>query len=181
MAKHPIINVRNTASTSKPKERRKFASDYMSIISVVVSSLIAIGIFLLSDKISEKNSSLQKAQNTVVWANDLFYRIDNAIGEKIKIERQKGLHECLTFDCINTHKEVETRVFIILNQYSALGYAASRDLVEISRVSDIRGNAIKVAWEDYHDYITEFRNKQHSPNAWEDFENLYNAVLRVPK
>lgn len=154
----------------------KIASDWLSVLSLVVSIILTISIFYLSNQYSSQTEINKKKQYTVIWANDLFYRIDKAVAEKILLEKtnELGLVPLQNLSYISSNKEIESLVNIILNQYSALGRAAAEDLVNIDQIRSLRSDAIINTWEFYKLYITEYR-KDHK-DAWQDFEIIYNEM-----
>ncbi|MEW8626541.1 MAG: hypothetical protein AB2551_12360 [Candidatus Thiodiazotropha sp.] len=120
---------------------------------------------MLGSKVEEN----KKQQYTVIWANDLFFRIDNAVYEKIIVEKtdECGRVPPQTLSYISSNKTIERLVYTILNQYSALGRAVQDELVDFDQVLALRKKAVIDAWELYGNYIYEVRYK--SPKAWQDF------------
>lgn len=158
----------------------KFASDYVSIISLFISTFLAVSIFYLSKRYEKKMNQENKKFYTVVWSTDLFYRIDKAVFAKIDLEGPNPPKQ--TFEYISNNKKIEGLVFIILNQYSALGRALKDDLVDLESIIDVRGEAIKYNWNFYKDYIDQCTIKSkkegQKKNAapWGDFKYLFDEV-----
>lgn len=153
----------------------KFASDLMSVISLIVSVVLTISLFIIARMISKKSDKQNKQYYTVSWANDLFYRIDKAIAKKIEIEGT--IVPAQTLEYISNNKPIESLVFVILNQYSALGRAVKDDLVDIESIRNLRGNAIVQTWDFYKAYILEYRKKIDNV-SWTDFEYLHKIISR---
>ena len=151
----------------------KFASDWLSVFSLMISVILTISIFCISDKISKQNQVSEERQYTIVWANDLFFKIDQAVAKKISVEKtnDKGLVPTQNLKYISSDREIESLVFLILNQYSALGRALDQGLVNIDDVKALRQNPIIQTWNFYKLYISEYRDTYS--DAWADFEKLY--------
>ena len=146
-----------------------FANDRISIVSLSISILLTILVFVLSVHFNNKAEERSKKYNTLSFASTQFNIVDEAIAQKIALE---GLTTDFTYKYIDANKKVEGKVFKILNTYATIGLALRHNLISVGVVSSLRKSAISSTWNDYESYIKEYRTIRNSPDAWVDFEFL---------
>ncbi len=159
--------------------------EIISAMSLIVALFLTAGIYQL-DKNAEKRKqeqelqaeALQKKYSTLTWANSCFIEIDKAVGEKAMLEKQNIKKPIYDYKTISELKYLIKPVFMVLNQYSAIGTAWENNLLDLEVVKQLRGDAILKTWNQYEAYIAEYRIKEKTDvddsasNAWVSFENL---------
>lgn len=173
------------------KEKMKFASDWLAVFSFVVSVVLTIGLFCISNDLNDRAEENKKTQYTVVWANDIFYRVDQAVSKIVELEEPdkeefKNGTQKRNYEYVSGNREMEKHVFTVLNQYSALGLAVENKHVDVEQVQKLRSQPIVETWSLYKAYIEEYRTKKKRENPkltgenrpWAGFESLYNAMKR---
>jgi len=74
--------------------------------------------------------------------------------------------------------EMRVRWFSVGTFFEGLGVLVRRGLIDISLVDDSLGNTIKMLWEKMGPVETESRKRFEIPRLFDDFEYLYNEILR---
>jgi len=63
--------------------------------------------------------------------------------------------------------------------FNGVGVLVKRNLIDISLVDDLLGGMIILTWEKMGPIETESRVRLSNPRAFEDFEYLYNKIVKV--
>jgi hypothetical protein len=84
------------------------------------------------------------------------------------------------FNKIHPTKNPEERAiwFSVGAFFEGVGVLVRRNLIDISLVNDLLGNMIKMTWEKMGPIEKESRIRLKNPDAWNDFEYVYNEILR---
>ena len=77
------------------------------------------------------------------------------------------------------HTEERKAWFSVGTFFNGLGVLVKRKLIDISLVDDLLGNMIILAWEKMGPIEVESRIRFNSPRGFEDFEYLYEEIVRV--
>jgi len=167
----------------------KIASDWISVASIALITILIISMFYLSSKHSNEFEEQNRTYYSIVWANDVFYKIDEVEAELIELNKKNidaaGRLPFQNLNYIANNKDIESRVFIILNQYSALGRALKEDLLDLESIRNLRKLPIEQTRRIYEVYLSQYR-AQIDAIAWCDFEYLYteitnNQIYSMPK
>lgn len=145
------------------------ANDWASVISLVVSIILTIAVFILSTIYSNKAELREKKYNTVTFASNQFNIIDTAMSEKISVE---GFNTDFSYKYIDGNQKIEGYVYKILNSYATIGSASRHDLVDNEVIANLRKDAIISTWNDYKPYIKDYRKEKNKKDAWKDVEYL---------
>jgi len=65
--------------------------------------------------------------------------------------------------------------------FNGVGVLVKRKLIDITLVDELLGNMIMMTWEKMGPIEVESRVRLNNPRAFEDFEYLYNEIVRVGK
>jgi hypothetical protein len=165
----------------------------VAILSLIVTTVLAITLFYLSKKAEEKAQEISnkmttladrrsKKMTTLVVSRESFRVIDRSVGRKewldknnIKDNKIKKDH-IFDYDYINNNKDVETCVFSILNEYEAIALGVNEGLLDKEVILGLREKAIVKTYEQYGKYIKDYQELK--PEAWVEFIKL---VENLPK
>jgi len=151
----------------------KLAPHWISTATTVLTAILLISIFFLSNKHINITHEQNQSYYSVVWANDIFYKIDKAESELTTLNNETHYYYDLNF--ISNNKLIESQVFIILNQYSALGRALKQGIVDLEILKTLRKPFIEKTRGEFDLYLSQYRAQVNSI-AWCDFEFLYTHV-----
>ncbi len=84
----------------------------------------------------------------------------------------------LTKYAANTNSEERTSWFSVATFYEGLGVLVKRKLIDLSIVEDLLGLSIQRAWERIGPIETRSRKQMNSPRLFNDFEFLYNELMK---
>jgi hypothetical protein len=167
----------------------KIASDWISISTTALIAILIASLFYLSAKHTNELEKQSRTYYSVVWASDIFYKIDQAASELTDLNTHNadasGRMPFQDLHYVSSDKAIESRVFIILNQYNALGSALRENLIDLEKIKGLRKHTIEQTRVLFEVYLAQYRD-QINAVAWCDFEYLYtqvtnNAIFSPPK
>ena len=68
--------------------------------------------------------------------------------------------------------------FSVAAFYEGVGVLLKRKLIDISLIDDLLAQSIRMAWEKIGPIEIESRKRLNQPRAWDDFEYLYNELMK---
>jgi len=81
------------------------------------------------------------------------------------------------FDPIE-HPEERVIWFSVASFYEGIGVLLKRKLIDISLIDDLIGPSARMEWEKIGPFEIESRKRLNQPRAWDDFEYLYNELMK---
>jgi hypothetical protein len=68
--------------------------------------------------------------------------------------------------------------FSVLSFFDGVGVLLKRKLIDIALIDDLLATAIRYIWEKMGPFEIESRKRLNQPRAWDDFEYLYNELMK---
>lgn len=147
-------------------------TDIVGSLSSAVSALAAITIpFVLAwwaHRQDRTRKQLSLETRTFRELDNINLRVAESVSQIMRICPDVG---DLTYETISENKELEGHVFTLLNQYEYLCLGANKGLFASDVVEALRGNALARTRQQYHQYISTFRDR-HDVDAWRQIDVL---------
>jgi len=152
----------------------------LEVVAILLSGIsISASIFYYANILNNANKARQTQLLMDLYQTyrspEFFHDWDHVIW-RIKAdtweEAMKSLHPL-------SSTEGRKAWFSVGTFFNGVGVLVKRNLIDISLVDDLLGNMIKIAWEKIGPIEVESRVRFNNPRAFEDFEYLYNEIVRV--
>lgn len=164
------------------KLQLRFASDWISIVSLLITIALTISIYVLSEENRKQAESRaannnieaelrEKKYNTIRFASDFFFLIDEANSRLEEIRSKEGFK---SFDCSYIEEtSYEPVVIKILNLYERVAIASENGYIDFEIVNTLRGQGIVEEFCKYKEFID---CRRESKPLWMNFEALAKRI-----
>ena len=87
------------------------------------------------------------------------------------------VHRAFTYEYISNNNKIEGFVFQILNEYTSLCIGGNDGIIDNDVIYSLRGVALEQTWDQYDDFIKEYRYKNCDDEAWKPCDDWLSTQL----
>jgi hypothetical protein len=148
---------------------------YINTICAVVGAISALAIPLVlshnTEIIRKNDETIAAKARTLEFMQKLDEDIASILAQKTLLDRANGVEGERAFSSAYiddvAHRDVQTQVYRLLNLYEFACIATEDRLFSQDVVEDLRGDALRETWQDYHEYVVAHRGRQsQNSRAW---------------